>query len=416
MRTNELDISIAKELINTEKKRLVIFICVLLFGIAIIVANILLFPAYIDELYNDNIDLYNGLTLNFVFVAILLVSRIIVERISKRKMLLPMSYNIYATVIETSMPMIWLVQMIDADKSALFLDSPLTFIYVPLIIVSSLQLSFSVGMLTGTLVGIFYISASYWALNTFPGTAGFPDIVYYTKGILFIMAGACAGLVALEIKKRLSISLQAQKEKDQIETLFSQQVSKEVADSLKAQGDISVKGIATIFFLDIRNFTKRIQYLPPEEISEFQNKFFGPIIDCMNARGGVIYQIMGDGFMASFKEGDHEKAFEAGKEILNKINEMNSQYANPVKVGIGIHTGEIVAGNIGSNERRQFSISGVAVVMAARLEQMTKDHDCSFLVSIDFYEKIKHLTNHGESLGMIKMKGLDEEIEVIKLC
>ena len=86
-----------------------------------------------------------------------------------------------------------------------------------------------------------------------------------------------------------------------------------------------------------------------------------------------------------------------------------------IKVGIGIHSGEIVAGNVGTHERQQFSISGVPVILAARLEQLTKDYDSSLLVTNEFYQGIKHLNGGGESLGRVKIKGLDQEREIIKL-
>ena len=87
-----------------------------------------------------------------------------------------------------------------------------------------------------------------------------------------------------------------------------------------------------------------------------------------------------------------------------------------MKVGIGIHNGEIIAGNIGNSTRQQFSISGIPVITAARLEQLTKDYQCSWLVSADFYEEIKHLSPNGSSLGKVKLKGIDQEMEIYKLA
>jgi len=87
-----------------------------------------------------------------------------------------------------------------------------------------------------------------------------------------------------------------------------------------------------------------------------------------------------------------------------------------IKRGVGVHSGEIMAGNRGTEDRRQFSISGIPGITAARLEQLTKDYDCSFLVSKDFYNKIKHMSQNGSSLGMVKLKGLDQQMEIIKLA
>ncbi|MEM9895485.1 MAG: adenylate/guanylate cyclase domain-containing protein [Bacteroidota bacterium] len=413
-KANEINQSIAKELVNTEKKRLMIFIGVVVFGLTLLIINFSIFPIIGNYLQNPR-SMNGGIALNFCFLILLILSRIIIEKISRKRGSLPFLYHAYEILLETVFPMLWLIHVIYYEKSAVFLDSPLLFIYLPLIIVSSLQLSFRQGLLTGTVVGVFYAAVSHWAFVTYPDTISFPLVVYYSKAILFVMAGVCAGLVSREIMDRLKTALQTQAESSKIEKLFSQQVSKEVAEALKTQGDVSVKGIATIFFLDIRNFTQRIQYLPPQEINDFQNRFFGPMVECINTNGGVINQIMGDGLMASFAEGDHIAAYHSATEILDRIREMNKETDPPVEIGIGIHTGEIVAGNIGSEERRQFSISGSAVVMAARLEQLTKEHECSCFISIDFYNLIKHLGIKGKSIGQTKIKGFDETIEVIQL-
>ena len=173
-------------------------------------------------------------------------------------------------------------------------------------------------------------------------------------------------------------------------------------------------------FLDIRDFTKRVQLLSPEEVNKFQNKFFGPIMDCIHENNGMINQLMGDGLMASFasEEGDApENAFKAARDILSTVSQMNkSEWNEEIKVGIGIHNGEIIAGNIGNSTRQQFSISGIPVITAARLEQLTKDYNCAWLVSSNFYDEVKHLATNGTSIGNVKLKGIDQEMEIIKLA
>jgi len=159
--------------------------------------------------------------------------------------------------------------------------------------------------------------------------------------------------------------------------------------------------------------------MSPEEVNKFQNKFFGPIIECIGHCGGIINQLIGDGLMATFgsAEGElhHERGFRAAEDILQNIERSNTQMDNAINIGIGIHSGQVIAGNIGTVERQQFSISGIPVITAARLEQLTKDYECSLLVSNDFYQKVKHLANNGVSLGEVKLKGLDKEIEIVKM-
>lgn len=412
MRIKELEDAI----VSTEKKRLLIFMGVVVVGIAILIVNILFLAATFSQYFKDPRSLTIGIWVNFALLFFLLIARLYVNQISKKGKTLPYRYTTSIVLVEVFVPIIWLFFIIRSEQTAVFLDSPLNFIYFLFLIVSSLQMSFWLSVFSGFLTGVVYSVISYWALSSFPETAGFPDMVYYSKAMLFIVAGVCAGLVASEIKKRLSISIITKRERDRIETLFSQQVSREVVDSLKSQRDFGVKGEATIMFLDIRNFTSRIQYLPPEEINRFQNQIFNPLLECVSQNGGVVHQILGDGFMVSYGEGEEEKAFHTATDILRKLSIMNKSKNNPVAVGIGVHTGEVVAGNIGNADRKQFSISGLAVVIAARLEQLTKDYECSWLVSDSFYKKIAHLSLKSSSLGQVKLKGIDEEVELIKMC
>lgn len=284
---------------------------------------------------------------------------------------------------------------------------------------SALHLNFWVSLLSGLIVGVTYGFIAYWTYENFDTTHMVSLVAYFSKSLLFVVAGVVAGLVAHELKKRLTVSINTQNERDQIEELFSQQVSSQVVAALRSDNGISVKAEATVLFLDIRKFTQRVQHFSPEEVNKFQNKFFGPIIECINRNDGFINQLMGDGLMATFAsstDGHQERAFTAADEILKKMEMMNDGKVDEIKVGIGIHSGEIVAGNIGTKERQQFSISGMPVILAARLEQLTKEYDSSLLVTNEFYQQVKHLNGEGESVGLVKIKGLDEEIELIKIC
>ena len=287
---------------------------------------------------------------------------------------LPIWYKYYSVISDSIVPFIWLFFIIKWEGNGIFLDSPLIFIFVPIIIVSALYLNFWISFLNGVLIAITYIVIIYWTFENYDTSSMLPSIVYYTKAIMFLLAGTCAGLVAKEINKRLTVAIKSQEERDQIELLFSRQVSKEVVQALTEAGGASFKIKASVLFLDIRDFTKRVQSLSPEEVNKFQNKFFGPIMDCIHDNQGMINQIMGDGLMASFasQDGDTpENAFKAARDILSKISQMNkSDWNDEIKVGIGIHNGEIIAGNIGNSTRQQFSISGVPVITAARLEQI----------------------------------------------
>jgi len=408
------------EIVKTEKRRLSIFIGVLTFGLLLQITNMTLFPITLSEVFIDARSMNLGLFVTFSFILILSVSRILVGKLFHCEKPLPLWYKVYSTCIDSLIPFFLLFNIMRWEKNGAFLDSPLILIIPIIIIVSALHLSFWLSFLNGLIIATTYSMLTFWAFKNFADTLMLPSVAYYTKAIFYLLAGVCAGLVASELKKRLSLSIQNQEERDQIDELFSQQVSKEVADALKTRGGMSLLMEAAVLFLDIRDFTTKVQRLSPEGVNAFQNKFFGPIISCITHHNGVVNQIMGDGFMATFSSvdgtGSEENSFNAAMDILNKINSMNQETGEEIKVGIGIHSGEIIAGNIGTQERSQFSISGIPVITAARLEQLTKDYASSLLVSKSYYTKIKHLAKSGTSLGSIKLKGIESEVEIIKIA
>lgn len=418
MQKEELALSLDLEILNTEKIRLELFAGLMVFNLALVMFNMVFFPNALSDTFKDLQSMYVALYVIAGMIVMLVLGRFIVSIWVKRKKSLPLGYKVYSIALESLMPFVLLVFMIAHEEKAVFLDGPLLIIISLIIIVSSLHLSFWLSFMSGIVAGVTYSIIVYWAFENFDTSYLITSLGYHTKSVLLIVAGACAGLVAIEFKKRLTISLKTQGEKDQIEELFSQQVSSQVVAALKSERDFSVKAEATVLFLDIRNFTGRVQHLSPEEVNKFQNKFFGPIITCINSNDGYINQLMGDGLMATFALGEEmhqERAFLAANEILKNMEGMTDESEDEIKVGIGIHSGEIVAGNIGTSERQQFSISGVPVILAARLEQLTKEFNSSLLVTAEFYNKIRHLNEEGESLGLVKMKGLDREVEIIKL-
>lgn len=420
MQLNELEECIDLEIVKTEKRRLEIFLGILFFGLFLLCLNYIFFPTTISEVFLDERSMKLGIYTAISFIFLLLLSRLMVGKIASCEKPLPIWYKYYSIIIDSIIPFIWLYFMIKWEETGIFLDSPVIFLFAPIIIVSALHLSFWLSFLNGFIIATIYALITLWTFSNYETSHMLPSLVYYVKAILFLIAGICAGLVANELKKRLAISIQTQEERDHIESLFSKQVSKEVVRALKDAGGASFKINASVMFLDIRDFTKRVQLLSPEDVNKFQNRFFGPIMDCIHDNDGMINQLMGDGLMASFasEEGDApEKAFKAARDIFSKISQMNkSDWGEKIKIGIGIHNGEIIAGNIGNSTRQQFSISGIPVITAARLEQLTKEYNCSWLVSSNFYNDIKHLTDKGESLGEVKLKGIDQEIEIIKLA
>ena len=225
------------------------------------------------------------------------------------------------------------------------------------------------------------------------------------------------------------IALQEEQDKTQnmlhkIETLFGQQVSKEVVQELVTQKK-DFKGKAynvTIFFLDIRDFTRFADSRAPEEVASFQNIVFGEFIEIIRKNRGITNQILGDGIMAVFgapvESNSHiVDAVAAGYAIIGKINELYEKNKIPrIRIGIGLHCGKVIAGNIGNNTRKHYSLTGTTVIIASRIEQLNKVYKSQFLVSEKVYKEIRNSGYPITKIGDVELSGIEQSIGIYQLA
>jgi class 3 adenylate cyclase/putative methionine-R-sulfoxide reductase with GAF domain len=214
-----------------------------------------------------------------------------------------------------------------------------------------------------------------------------------------------------------------QKMLEKIETLFGQQVSEEIVKELITQkGDVHGKAYnVTIMFLDIRDFTRFADSRDPEELASFQNIVFGELIDIVRKQKGNTIQLLGDGILAVFgapvESNTHvTDSVTAGYAIIEKVNELADKNVIPkIRLGIGLHCGKIIAGNIGNAYRKAYSLTGTTVIIASRIEQLNKAYNSEFLVSEDIYQEIKNpkhqIINHGE----VELKGIKQAMGIYQL-
>ena len=214
-----------------------------------------------------------------------------------------------------------------------------------------------------------------------------------------------------------------QKMLEKIETLFGQQVSEAIVQELVAiEGEIISKlYTVTIMFLDIRDFTVFADSKTPKEVASFQNVVFGELIEIVRKNKGITNQILGDGIMAVFgapvTTTDHAfNAVTAGYAILDKIKELADKGKIPhIRIGIGLNSGKVIAGNIGNARRKQYSLTGSAVIIASRIEQLNKIYKSQFLVSKEVYKKIKNKGYPITKLGDVELKGIENAVGIYQL-
>jgi Amt family ammonium transporter len=216
-------------------------------------------------------------------------------------------------------------------------------------------------------------------------------------------------------------------ETNRISGVFGRFVSERVRDRVLS-GELKLGGEstqATILFCDIRNFTGLSENLKAESIVDMLNSFFNEMVHPIMQHGGTLDKFMGDSLMAVFgpPEGhdDHAaRALRSAEIILRKIDAFNEVRAlsdlPPIGIGIGISSGEVVAGNIGSQQRMEYTVVGDPVNTAARLEKMTKRCGATLLFS-EF--TLRELQNRAEfdcrKGGLLRVRGKNEPVRAYTL-
>jgi adenylate cyclase len=252
------------------------------------------------------------------------------------------------------------------------------------------------------------------------------DLLYSRFGVMFfgLIAGLAAGFVAHQLRRRIGNAYRSLQERRHVLSAFGQQVSPTVVEELlKAGPEIaSRRTFVCVMFMDIRNFTPLVEKKSPEEIVAFQNLVFSESVDIVNRHHGIINQFLGDGFMATFGAPlttgrDCANALAAARELIAGIRALSEAgKIPPITIGIGLHAGDAVSGNVGSALRKQYSITGNVVILASRIEQLNKDYGSQILVSREVLVAAGEPTGGGEPLGPVLVKGRAEPIEIYRLA
>ena len=193
-----------------------------------------------------------------------------------------------------------------------------------------------------------------------------------------------------QLKGHFNMMLDGLLERDHIKDTFGRYVSLEIAEKIMKSGKVNLAGEeiqATVLFSDIRGFTPLSEKLPPVELIRFLNEYFTYIGKPIAANKGVINKFMGDAVMAIFSpvfgvENHQEAALKAAIGMREALREFNALKRYPeVGFGVGLHSGGLVAGNVGTAERMEYTVLGDTVNVASRIESQTKDITTQILIS-----------------------------------
>ena len=191
------------------------------------------------------------------------------------------------------------------------------------------------------------------------------------------------------------------KERDNLRTTMGKYMTASVMEHLLSGqmhlGGASIK--VTILFTDIRSFTSISEKMDAQQLVGLLNEYFTEMVGIVMQENGVVDKYIGDALMAVFgapvpREDDAVNAVKAAVRMRVALAHLNVKLIErglaPLRTGIGVHTGEVIAGNIGSEKRMEYTVIGDAVNLASRLESGTKSLGVNILISEDTYQLVKH--------------------------
>jgi len=220
-------------------------------------------------------------------------------------------------------------------------------------------------------------------------------------------------------------------EREQVMGLFSRYVSPEVAQQIwERRTEVVLAGeerTATVLFSDIRSFTAITAGKPSQIVLQWLNKYLTAMDEVITAEGGFLNKFIGDGLMVLFGvplsngiEVDAASAVRCARKMIQRVDEFNREHTADgefprLKIGVGIHTGKLTCGNIGSAKRLEYSVIGETVNLASRLESLTKEFHTDIVMSESTYLAVRSSFSGLRDLGASPVRGFDHPIRLYSI-
>ena len=329
--------------------------------------------------------------------------------------------------IEISMPSCFFFLGSQLANPAYIVTGPPLLLYGLFILLTGLYINSRLSIFAGLLAGLQYLYITHALIDATVGDPSQIDLYdlgpHKGKAILLVCTGIAAGYITRAIKNNLLASFQAQSEKQYVLDVFGQHVSPRVVDELFSQGGgEGVMRRVCVMFLDIRGFTTIAEHQAPQETVQYLNRVFTEMIAIVNRHEGVINKFLGDGFMAVFgppfsEQNPNQAAINASLEIIGHLDTIIAAGDLPAtRVGIGLHTGDALTGNIGSEQRREYTVIGDVVNLASRIEQLNKEYGSQLLASKTTWNESEQSATAIREIGDVNVKGREEAIALYQLA
>jgi adenylate cyclase len=223
----------------------------------------------------------------------------------------------------------------------------------------------------------------------------------------------------------VSLVLQDISREKKVRTTMTRYMAKQFAERVLADGaeTVSSAHTATVLFSDIRRFTSHAETLTPQEVVEMLNEYFGEMAAIAERHGGAIDKFIGDALMVVFgapiaRDAAAASAVQAAVEMVERLEHLNRRRmgrgAKPLEIGVGIASGDIVAGPLGSATRVDYTVIGDTVNLASRLEGVNRQYGTTILVDAATAEALAPSTTR-RTIDFLRVKGKENPTQVFEI-
>ena len=411
-----------REVMREELMRVRALIVVAMAIIVIVALIHALFPDVVQRVWR------NGVNPNLIYLILagFVAFEMVVYRTIRHHLQLDRDLPVYrryiGALIETSVPTLLLALQIESMGPARALGFVMPLVYFIFIILSTLRLDFFLSTFTG-----FVAASQLFAMAMHYRPAVNPDAepeLYYhlSRSMIVFACGVLAGAVGVQLRRGFAASIRAATARDRVTNLFGQHVSPQVVERLLVEGAGSgsdIKQVA-VMFVDFRSFTAGSRSRAPQEVVDRLDGAFAILVEILDRHGGIVNKFLGDGFLALFgapfeAEDPAHRAVAAGREMLAAMERINADTDWPLRIGIGIHFGEVVAGSIGSPRRKEYTVIGDTVNFASRIEALNKQFNSQFLISAAVRDALGEDCSDAVALGEVSIRGYEEPMRIWQL-
>jgi adenylate cyclase len=416
--------ALAREVLKTERLRIIALIITAIVLAAALTTTDMVAPAILDRIWRGHFPLvfvWAGLGGFVLFEASVLA---LVSRQLKRDLDVPTARRYLGAFIETSLPSLLLVAHMSNMGAVPALGFVAPLLYFVLIILSTLRLDFWLSTFTGFVAATELLGLALFhpAARAAAGDPMLTTGFLISRSAVIFACGVLAGAVGVQLRRQFEASIAAATARDYVTNLFGQHVSPQVVDRLLAAGSTTSSDArqVAVMFVDIRGFTAAARTRSPQEVVDRLDAAFAVLVEIVDRNGGIVNKFLGDGFLALFGAPFDDpdaarRAVTAAREMLAAIEQHNVRSDWPLRIGIGLHFGNVVAGNVGSPRRKEYTVIGDTVNLASRIEGLNKQFGSQLLISDAVRQAIGQDVD-ATPLGDVPIRGYEQPVRVWRLA